>query len=121
MRDNVERALKRFFRPEFLNRVDEVVIFNYLGQEEAYRISELLCFKLHERLKGILDLWFTDGAIQSIAERGYQKEYGARPLKRVIQREIEDPLAEKLLTGEFVKGQRVVVDCDADGKIVFTK
>ena len=80
-----------------------------------------MCFKLHERLKGILDLWFTDGAIQSIAERGYQKEYGARPLKRVIQREIEDPLAEKLLTGEFVKGQRVVVDCDADGKIVFTK
>lgn len=118
MRDNVEAALKGFFRPEFLNRVDEVVIFNYLGKREAEQISTLLCFKLHKRLQGILDLVFTENAVRTIASHGFQKEYGARPLKRVIQREVEDPLAEKLLIGEFAKGDRIIVDSVCD-EIVF--
>ena len=121
MRANVEKALKAFFRPEFLNRVDEVVIFNYLGEEQANQIAELLCYKLHKRLTGILNLRFTDSAIHAIAKRGYQREYGARPLKRVLQREVEDPLAEKLLVGEFKKGDTIDVDVDVDGFIVFTK
>ena len=120
MRDNIERALRKFFRPEFLNRVDEVVVFNYLSPEEMERIAGLLCFSLHTRLRGVLGLQFTDRSIKALAKRGYDKNYGARPLKRTIQREIEDVLAEKLLTGEINKGDKVVVDC-LDGRILFKK
>ena len=121
MRDNVERALKNFFRPEFLNRVDDIVIFNYLTEQDACKISELLCYKLHKRLTGLLNLRFTEGAMRAIASRGYEKQYGARPLKRVLQREVEDPLAEKLLVGEFVKGDTVDVKADAQGRIYFER
>lgn len=120
MRDNVERALKNFFRPEFLNRVDEVVVFNYLGREETLKITELLCYNLHKRLKGIVNLLFTDAAISLIAESGFDKDYGARPLKRTIQRKVEDPLAEKLLLGEVHNNDSVIVDAKC-GEIVFSK
>ena len=118
MHDNVERSLKKFFRPEFLNRVDDIVIFNYLSEQEAEKISALLCYKLHKRLQGMLNLVFSNSAISTVARHGFQKEYGARPIKRVIQREVEDPLAEKLLVGEFVKGDTVIVDSVCD-EIVF--
>lgn len=121
MRDNVERALKNFFRPEFLNRVDEVVVFNYLGRKEALKITELLCFNLHKRLKGTVNLLFTDAAISAIATVGFDKDYGARPLKRTIQRKVEDALAEKLLTGEVKQNDDIVVDADVNGNIVFSK
>ena len=120
MRDNVERALRKFFRPEFLNRLDEVVVFNYLSQAETERIADLLCYNLYKRLKGVLNLQFTDRSIKALASAGYNKNYGARPLKRTIQREIEDALAEKLLTGEINKGDKVLVDC-IDGHITFKK
>lgn len=120
MRDNVERALKSFFRPEFLNRVDEVVVFNYLGRRETQKITELLCFNLHKRLKGIVNLLFTDSAIAAIAESGFDKDFGARPLKRTIQRKVEDPLAEKLLMGELKNSDSVIVDA-LNGEIVFSK
>ncbi len=120
MRDNVERALKNFFRPEFLNRVDEVVVFNYLGREETLKITELLCYNLHKRLKGIVNLLFTDAAIAFIAQSGFDKDYGARPLKRTIQRKVEDPLAEKLLLGEIQNNDSVIVDAK-NGEIVFSK
>lgn len=120
MRDNVERALKSFFRPEFLNRVDEVVVFNYLGRRETQKITELLCFNLHKRLKGIVNLLFTDSAIAAIAESGFDKDFGARPLKRTIQRKVEDPLAEKLLMGELKNNDSVIVDA-LNGEIVFSK
>lgn len=118
MRDNVERALKKFFRPEFLNRVDEVVVFNYLDKQETLKITELMCYNLHKRLKGTINLYFTDSAISVIAEAGFDKDYGARPLKRTIQRKVEDPLAEKLLTGEVSQGDSVVVDAEGT-EIVF--
>ena len=121
MRDNVERALKNFFRPEFLNRVDDIVIFNYLTEEDACKISELLCYQLHKRLTGLLNLRFTEGAMRAIASHGYEKQYGARPLKRVLQREVEDPLAEKLLVGDFVKGDTVDVKADQQGRIYFER
>ena len=120
MRDSIERALRKFFRPEFLNRLDEVVVFNYLGQEEMERIADLLCYGLYKRLRGVLNLQFTERSIKALAKDGYDKNYGARPLKRTIQREIEDALAEKLLTGEINKGDKVLVDC-VDGRIVFKK
>jgi len=120
MRDDVERALKNFFRPEFLNRVDEVVLFNYLGQSETFKITELLCFNLYKRLKGTVNLKFTDNALKQIAAEGFDKNYGARPLKRTIQRRVEDVLAEKLLMGEINRGDTVIVD-SAHGEIVINK
>ena len=120
MRGNIESALRKFFRPEFLNRLDEVVVFNYLSQEELERIANSLCYALHKRLRGVLSLQFTHRAIKALAQAGYDKSYGARPLKRAIQREIEDALAEKLLTGEIDKGDKVLVD-NADGWFEFKK
>ena len=120
LKDNVERALKKFFRPEFLNRLDEIVLFNYLDEQSTIKITELLCFGLYKRLKGTLNLKFTDNAISLIAQQGYDKNNGARPLKRAIQRQVEDALAEKLLTGEIAQGNTVVVDAQ-NGKIIFTK
>lgn len=120
MHDNVEKALKKFFRPEFLNRVDEIVLFNYLGREETLKITELLCFGLVKRLRGTLELRFTDKAIEYLANVGFDKDYGARPLKRAIQRNVEDALAEQLLDGTISKGDTVVVDTQ-NGKIIFYK
>lgn len=120
MHNNVEKALKKFFRPEFLNRVDEIVLFNYLGREETLKITELLCFGLVKRLRGTLELRFTDKAIEYLANVGFDKDYGARPLKRAIQRNVEDALAEQLLTGTISKGNTVVVDTQ-NGKIIFYK
>lgn len=120
MRDNVERALKNFFRPEFLNRVDEIVVFNYLGRAETLKITELLCYNLHKRLKNIVNLLFTDAAISLIADSGFDKDFGARPLKRTIQRKVEDPLAEQLLVGSLHNGDSVIVDAKG-GEIVFSK
>lgn len=120
MRDGIERALRKFFRPEFLNRLDEVVVFNYLSQAEIERIAGLLCYGLHTRLQGTVGLQFTGRAIATLAKAGYDKSFGARPLKRAIQREVEDALAEKLLAGEIAKGDKVLVDA-VDGKITFKK
>lgn len=120
MRDSVERSLRKFFRPEFLNRLDETVLFNYLSEAEMAQIAELMCFGLYKRLKGVINLKFTDRSIHALAIDGYDKMYGARPLKRTIQRKVEDALAEKLLTGEINKGDRVIVDV-SNGEIVFNK
>ena len=120
MRDNIERALRKFFRPEFLNRIDEVVVFNYLSPAELERIAGLLCRSLYLRLKGTLTLQFTERSVKTLARAGYDKNFGARPLKRTIQREVEDALAEKLLTGEINKGDTVRVDA-VDGCITFSK
>ncbi|MCH5156855.1 MAG: ATP-dependent Clp protease ATP-binding subunit [Clostridiales bacterium] len=120
MQDSIDRALKRFFRPEFLNRLDEIVTFNYLGKAEMVRIAELMCFSLYTRLQGVINLQFTERAIQFLATDGFDRNYGARPLKRTIQRKVEDVLAEKILTGEINKGDIIRVDA-LDGKITFTK
>ncbi|MCH5152496.1 MAG: ATP-dependent Clp protease ATP-binding subunit [Clostridiales bacterium] len=119
MQDSIDRALRKFFRPEFLNRLDEIVTFNYLGTAEMARIAELMCFTLYKRLVGVINLQFTERAIQFLASDGYDRNYGARPLKRTIQRKVEDALAEKLLTGEISKGDNVRVDA-CDKQITFT-
>ena len=120
MRDSAERSLKKFFRPEFLNRLDEIVVFDYLNEAETERITELLCYNLYKRLKGVINLKFSVDAIDTLSRLGYDKAYGARPLKRIIQRQVEDALAEKLLTGEVVKGDTVIVDA-IGGRIYFKK
>ena len=123
MRRRVVEVLRRSFRPEFLNRIDEVVVFNTLGREQIKLIVGIQVRHLERRLadKGIA-IELTDRAREHLAEVGFDPVYGARPLKRTIQREIQDALAMKLLEGQFAEGDRVVVDYDAvRNELVFNK
>jgi ATP-dependent Clp protease ATP-binding subunit ClpB len=111
MKDRLMDALRKTFRPEFLNRIDEIVTFKSLGPDEIYSIVDIQLRDLKKRLaerKITLDL--TDEARKSLAERGYDPVFGARPLKRAIQRMVENPLAVEVLAGKFKEGDRVVVD-----------
>jgi ATP-dependent Clp protease ATP-binding subunit ClpB len=114
-------ALREFFRPEFLNRIDEVVEFHPLSREQIGEIVELQLRRLHERLadRG-LSLELTDEAKDLVAEAGWDPTYGARPLKRALQRLVENPLAMRLLEGDFSEGDTVLVDA-RDGELVFEK
>src|SRR5919197_6594396 len=119
MRRRVTDALRAHFRPEFLNRVDEVVIFRNLTREQIAEIVEIQLRGLRKRLADRrLGLELTPAAKELLAGEGYDPVYGARPLKRTIQRRILDPLAQAVLRGEFREGETVVVD-NADGQIVF--
>ncbi|HIE33245.1 MAG TPA: AAA family ATPase, partial [Thermodesulfobacteriaceae bacterium] len=119
----VMEALRAQFRPEFLNRIDEIVIFNRLGREELMRIVDIQLRYLRERLaEKHLTLELTDKAREWLANVGYDPVYGARPLRRAIQRYIEDPLAIKILAGEFVEGDHILADYDEkEQQIVFRK
>jgi ATP-dependent Clp protease ATP-binding subunit ClpB len=119
MRRRVTEALRAHFRPEFLNRVDEIVIFHSLSREQIGRIVEIQLRGLRHRLsERHLSLELTDAAKDLLANEGYDPVYGARPLRRAIQRRLPDPLAQAVLRGEFREGETVVVD-SADGQIVF--
>src|SRR5215210_4345052 len=119
MRDRVTEELKRSFRPEFLNRIDEVIVFRSLLQEDVKNIVDLMMKRVEEQLKAKdVDIELTDAAKSLLAEKGYDMAPGARPLRRTIQRLVEDPLAEKLLWKEYRAGQTILVDV-RDGEIVF--
>jgi ATP-dependent Clp protease ATP-binding subunit ClpB len=106
--------LQQHFRPEFLNRVDDIVVFNPLGREQLSRIVELRLEDLRRMLADRkISIELTDRARELIFARGYDVQYGARPLKRSIQRLVQDPLALKILDGEVLHGDHVVVDTDA--------
>lgn len=112
-------ALKEKFRPEFLNRIDDIIVFHKLTKEETARIAELLLSSLRKRLAVMeVKLSVTPAAMNLIIEKGYDNDYGARPLKRVIQRYVEDKLSEKILRGELRAGTTVTVD-ERDGEFVF--
>jgi ATP-dependent Clp protease ATP-binding subunit ClpB len=113
--------MREFFRPEFLNRIDEIVEFKALTRDQLAEIVELQLARLRERLadRGI-ELELTDAAKEALAEAGWDPTYGARPLKRAIQRLVENPLALRLLEGDFADGDTVRVDA-VDGDIVFEK
>src|SRR5690625_3646903 len=116
MKTKVNEELKQHFRPEFLNRVDDVIVFPQLSQDEIHKIVDLMVHKLSERLADRdMDIELTEAAHQLIAERGYDPVLGARPLRRAIQREIEDQLSEKILYGELHAGQKVIVDATGEG------
>jgi ATP-dependent Clp protease ATP-binding subunit ClpB len=114
-------AMRDHFRPEFLNRIDEIVEFRALSREQLGEIVELQLERLRGRLadRG-LSLELTDAAKQAVAEAGWDPTYGARPLKRAIQRLLENPLALRLLEGDFGEGDAIVVDAQ-NGKLVFTR
>ena len=111
----ITAALRDAFKPEFLNRIDETIIFNNLGRDEIKSIVEIQLKRLRQNLASRkLALEITDRAKALIAEKGYDPVYGARPLKRTIQRLIQDPLAVKILEGEFKEGDRVKIDSDGE-------
>jgi ATP-dependent Clp protease ATP-binding subunit ClpC len=119
MKDRVMDELKKSFRPEFLNRIDEVIVFHSLTQEDVKQIVDLLMKRVTEQLKAKdLEIELTDAAKSVLAEKGFDPSLGARPLRRTIQRFVEDPLSEKLLWKEFRAGQTIIVDA-RDGEIVF--
>jgi len=119
LREKVMTALKENFRPEFLNRIDEIIIFNYLGKLEIKKIVELELQKVANRLGGkSIEIKVTEPTKEFLAERGFDPNLGARPLKRVIQRLVLDPLSLKIVSGEVKEGDRLVVDLEND-KIIF--
>jgi len=121
MRLRVTEALRAHFRPEFLNRIDEVIIFNSLSAEQIKQIVDIQMRALRSRLRDRrLDIELTDRARELLAAEGYDPSYGARPLKRAIQRLVQNPLARKLLEGEFREGDVIEVDAE-NGEIIFRK
>jgi ATP-dependent Clp protease ATP-binding subunit ClpC len=121
MKDTVNDALKAHFRPEFLNRVDESIVFHELSRDEVTEIVDLMIARTSEQLRAQgLGLELTDAAKSWLARKGYDPQLGARPLRRAIQRHVEDPLSERILYKEFEAGQIIVVDADEDAdEIVF--
>jgi ATP-dependent Clp protease ATP-binding subunit ClpC len=115
MKDRVMEELKRSFRPEFLNRIDEVIVFHSLSREDVKSIVDLMMKRVRDQLKAKdVDIELTDAAKNLLAEKGYDPSLGARPLRRTIQRLVEDPLSEKLLWKEFKAGQTIIVDVRGD-------
>ena len=113
--------LRDHFRPEFLNRVDEIIVFRPLDREQLAAIVGLLVGQMESRLaEAGLSLSMSDAALARIAEVGYDPTYGARPLRRAIQRLVENPLARRVLAGDFVRGDTVRLDM-TDGEITFSK
>jgi len=115
MRDKVNEALKNHFRPEFLNRIDEVIVFHELGMPEVVQMVDLMAKRLIGQLEGLgLGLELTQPAKELLAKRGYDPQLGARPLRRALQRLVEDPLSEKLLNKEFSAADIVLVGVEDD-------
>jgi ATP-dependent Clp protease ATP-binding subunit ClpC len=123
MKTKVGEELKQHFRPEFLNRVDDVIVFHQLSQDEIFEIVDLMVGKVDERLRDRdMGIEIRPAAKKLLSEKGYDPVLGARPLRRTIQREIEDHLSEKILFGELKAGQIVIVDAEGEGteaKFVF--
>jgi ATP-dependent Clp protease ATP-binding subunit ClpB len=120
MKDAVLEELRHHFRPEFLNRVDETIVFHSLSEEHLKQIVDIQLAGLRKRLaERHIELELTDRARGYLVRSGYDPNYGARPLKRAIQREIETPMARRILGGEVRDGQRILVDLDPSGKLTF--
>jgi ATP-dependent Clp protease ATP-binding subunit ClpC len=122
MRKKLNESLKRAFRPEFINRLDAVVIFRSLNKEDIQKIVTLELDKVAERLtEHNLALTATPEALTALAELGYDAEFGARPLRRIIQQKVEDPLSDKLLGGEFKNGDAILVTLSPEGEVVLER
>jgi ATP-dependent Clp protease ATP-binding subunit ClpB len=120
-RERVIEEVYKTFRPEFLNRLDEIIVFDPLGKDEIASIVEIQVRELQERLAAKrLELRLTDAAREYLAEKGYDPNFGARPLKRLIQREVADALANRLLAGDIAEGSVVEIDRDGEGLVFRT-
>src|SRR5262249_51079799 len=115
MKHRVQDEMKQHFRPEFLNRIDDTIVFHQLTEDEIVRIVDMMLARVDVQMKNKdMSLEVTDAGKKLLAKRGYDPVLGARPLRRSIQREVEDPLSEKILFGELQPGQIVVVDVALD-------
>jgi ATP-dependent Clp protease ATP-binding subunit ClpB len=122
IRDRVMEELRRTFRPEFLNRLDEIVLFHSLGKEELSRIVDIMVRELNDRLADRkITISLTPAAKERIAEIGFDPAYGARPLRRALQKRVEDALAMRILEGEFPEGDRVTIDVDQKSGFTFRR
>ena len=121
MKDVLMNELRRAFKPEFLNRLDEIIVFHKLDDVHIQKIIEVLLGQFAKRASSLnIELTFSDALKEHIAKTGTNLEYGARPLKRTIQREIEDNMSEEMLKGNLAPGHKATVDVK-DGKVVFTQ
>ncbi len=122
MRKKLTESLKKVFRPEFLNRLDAVVVFRSLNKDDIKKIVSLELDKVADRLtEHNLTLTASPAALTAFADQGYDTEFGARPLRRVIQQKVEDPLSDKLLSGEFTDGDSILVDVNPEDEIILTQ
>jgi ATP-dependent Clp protease ATP-binding subunit ClpC len=122
MKEKVMEEVKFTFKPEFINRIDDIIVFHVLKKEEIYQIAKLQLEELSKRAKKQLELTlnYEESVYEYIMKKGYDEKYGARPVKRVIQSKIEDSLAEEILKGNFTQGDRITV-FEKEDKIVFSK
>ena len=119
MKERISEELKKQFKPEFLNRIDEIIVFHKLTREDAAKVCDLFLSTLIERLgRREIGIDVLPAAKDELLREGYDEVYGARPLRRVIQRRIEDAVSEEILAGKIVPGQKISVDAEG-GKIVF--
>ena len=119
MKEKVTDELKRTFRPEFLNRIDEIIVFHALNKEHIKEITDIMLAELRQQMKEMdLELVITPAAKDFLADKGFDPDFGARPLRRAIQRYIENPLSEEMLKGRFKEGGQVTVDV-GDGELIF--
>jgi ATP-dependent Clp protease ATP-binding subunit ClpC len=122
MKEKVLGELKNLFRPEFLNRIDASVVFRSLTREEIRSIVDLQLARVLDQVAAQqMELTVTDAAKDAIIEKGFDQAFGARPMRREIQNQIEDPLAERLLQAEFGPGDKILVDAGPDGGLIITK
>merc|ERR1711974_305455 len=120
--DRVREAMSAVFRPEFLNRIDETIIFRPLGKAELRQIAGLQLNRVKERLQERnMELEITDAALDVVAERGYDPAFGARPIKRSIIANVETPIAQRGLSGEFADGDDIRIDRDSSGELTYSK
>ncbi|HIZ16309.1 MAG TPA: ATP-dependent Clp protease ATP-binding subunit [Firmicutes bacterium] len=121
IKSDVMGELKKYFKPEFLNRVDDIIVFHQLTRENIAEITKRMLSSLSDRVSGMeMSIEFTEKAVELVAKAGFDPVYGARPLRRAIQSRIEDALSEKLLEGEFKAGDKIICDAE-DDKITFKK
>jgi ATP-dependent Clp protease ATP-binding subunit ClpC len=122
MKERVLSELKRTFRPELLNRIDDVIVFHELTHEQIKQIVDLLMKRVKDQLaEQEMELILSEDAKEVLVKEGYDPVYGARPLRRAIQKLIEDPLSEKILAKEFQPGSTILVAADEEGRITFEK
>jgi ATP-dependent Clp protease ATP-binding subunit ClpC len=118
----VNEELKAYFRPEFLNRVDDIIVFTQLNKDEVKQIAEIMLRDVGSRLKDKdMTLEVTEAFKEKVVQEGYDPSYGARPLRRAIVRLLEDSLVEAILSGEIADGDKAIVDVDDDGQVKVRK
>ncbi|HVL38679.1 MAG TPA: AAA family ATPase, partial [Fimbriimonadaceae bacterium] len=122
MKNRMMDEMKKLFRPEFLNRVDEVIVFQHLTREEILQIADLFLKRVNEQAASMqVTIELSEKVKDLLVETGYDPNLGARPLRRAVQKYIEDPLSEELLLGRFSAGDHILADLDEDKKVIFIK